>query len=155
MTGFGTAEEHAQAVAPVREACAPLFEFVSPLPYTQLQQMLDADYPWGVRGYDKALVLTELTDDAITVMTERAEEKRSHATFLPIFALHGAVAEVDSGRHGLRRHAHAALRRRHLRHQRRPGGVRGGPGLGPIGLGRPPPLRRRRRRLRQLHLGHG
>jgi FAD/FMN-containing dehydrogenase len=95
MAGFGTAEEHEQAVARVREACAPLFEFVSPLPYTQLQQMLDEDVPWGVRCYDKALFLTDLTDDAITVMTERAEEKTSTATFMPIFALHGAVADVD------------------------------------------------------------
>jgi FAD/FMN-containing dehydrogenase len=30
------------------------------------------------------------------VMTERAEEKTSTATFMPIFALHGAVAEVGA-----------------------------------------------------------
>ncbi|GAA1245546.1 FAD-binding oxidoreductase [Pseudonocardia aurantiaca] len=95
MTGFGTAEEHAQAVAQVREACAPLIEFVSPLPYTQVQQLLDDSVPWGIRCYDKGLLLTELTDDAITVMTERAEEKTSPSTFMPIFALHGAMADVD------------------------------------------------------------
>jgi len=56
--------------------------------------MFDEEYPYGIRGYDKAIYLTELTDEAITVMTERAPEKRDHATFMPIFALHGAVTEI-------------------------------------------------------------
>ncbi len=94
VTGFGTAEEHAQAIAPVREACAPLFEFVSPVPYTALQQMLDDDAPWGVRMYDKALYLSELTDDAISVMTDLGAEKSSPASFMPVFALHGAVCDT-------------------------------------------------------------
>jgi FAD/FMN-containing dehydrogenase len=96
LTGFGPPEEHARAIAPVREACAPLFEFVSPLPYSQLQQMLDEEVPWGVRSYDKALFMAELTDNAITVMTERAEGKSSSGSFMPVFALHGAMAEVDA-----------------------------------------------------------
>jgi Berberine and berberine like len=81
----------------VREACAPLFEFVSPIPYTALQKMFDDEYPFGIRGYDKAIYLTELSDEAITVMTERATEKRDHASFMPVFALHGAVTEVSDG----------------------------------------------------------
>lgn len=94
LGGFGSAEEHARAIATVREACPPLFEFISPLPYTSLQKMFDDDYPYGTRGYDKAVYLTELTDEVINVITERATQKRDHATFMPIFALHGAVTEV-------------------------------------------------------------
>jgi FAD/FMN-containing dehydrogenase len=95
VAGFGSAQEHARALAPVREACPPLFEFVSPLPYTALQKMFDDENPYGIRGYDKAIYLTELTDEAITVMTERATEKRDPATFMPVFALHGAVTEIS------------------------------------------------------------
>jgi FAD/FMN-containing dehydrogenase len=95
VTGFGSAEEHARAIAPLREACAPLFEFVSPLPYTTLQQMFDEDVPFGILAYDKALYLAELTDDAITVMTERAPQKTSPDSFMPIFALHGAIRDVS------------------------------------------------------------
>lgn len=94
VAGFGSAPEQAQAITPVREACPPLFEFVSPLPYTDLQKMFDADYPYGIRAYDKALNLTELTDEVIDVMTERATEKTGQASFMPTFALHGAVTEV-------------------------------------------------------------
>jgi FAD/FMN-containing dehydrogenase len=96
VVGFGTADEHAQAIAPVREACPPLFEFVTPMPYTAVQQLFDENYPFGVYGYDKALALPELTDDAIAVINERAPLKRSSVTFMPIFSLHGAVAEVDA-----------------------------------------------------------
>jgi FAD/FMN-containing dehydrogenase len=94
VVGFGSAEEHARAIAPVREACPPLFEFVSPLPYTAVQKIFDDNYPYGIHSYDKALYLTELTDEAITVITERAPAKRDHATMMPIFALHGAVTEI-------------------------------------------------------------
>jgi FAD/FMN-containing dehydrogenase len=95
VTGLGTAEDHARAIAQVRDACAPLFEFLSPMPYIGLQQMFDEEYPFGIRGYDKALAMEELTDEAIAVINERAPGKRSTESFLPIFALHGAVAEVD------------------------------------------------------------
>jgi hypothetical protein len=60
-----------------------------------LQQMLDEDVPFGILGYDKGLYLAELTDDAIAVMTEWAPRKRSAATFLPSFALHGAIGDVS------------------------------------------------------------
>ena len=40
-------------------------------------------------------VCSVLTDEAITVMTERATEKRDPATFMPVFALHGAVTEIS------------------------------------------------------------
>lgn len=93
VAGFGSAEEHAQALVPVREACPPLFGLVSPMPYTALQKMFD-EYPYGIRGYDKVIYLIELTDEVITVLTERDTQKRDHATFMPIFALHGAVTEV-------------------------------------------------------------
>jgi FAD/FMN-containing dehydrogenase len=94
VAGFGSADEHARAIASVREACPPLFELLTPMPYTALQQMFDADYHYGIRSYDKALNLVELTDEAITVMNEQATAKTSPLSFMPVFALHGAVSEV-------------------------------------------------------------
>jgi FAD/FMN-containing dehydrogenase len=94
VAGVGSADEHARAIAPVRAACPPLFEFRSPMPYTALQQMFDADYPFGTCSYEKTLHLVELTDEAITVINERAAEKGSRLSFMPIYPLHGAVTEV-------------------------------------------------------------
>ena len=47
VVGFGDPEEHAAALAPVRDALPPLFELVDPMPYVALQQMLDEANAWG------------------------------------------------------------------------------------------------------------
>ncbi|MFD4350952.1 FAD-binding oxidoreductase [Nocardia sp. NPDC058518] len=94
VAGYGTAAEHAAMVAPIRDSLPPLFEFVSPLPYAGLQQLLDDSAPWGIRGYEKALDITELSDEVIAVITEHAGKKTSPMSFMPIFILDGAFAAV-------------------------------------------------------------
>src|SRR4029450_2337287 len=89
-----SAQEHARAVAPVREQLTPLFEIVTPIPYAALQQMLDDSAPRGIRGYEKALDLDNLSDDAIAVLTELAPRKTSPLSFAPIFYLDGAYSRV-------------------------------------------------------------
>lgn len=81
-------------MAPIRAACPPLFEFITPIPYTALQQMLDDGVPWGILGYEKALYLDELSDEAINVLVERAANKTSPMSFMPIFRLDGAFTQV-------------------------------------------------------------
>jgi len=94
VAGFGSAEDHAGLVAPLREGLPPLFELVTPIPYVELQKMLDDAAPWGVRNYTKALMLDDLSDDAIAVVAERLPAKSSPLSILPIFALGGAYADV-------------------------------------------------------------
>ena len=52
-------------IAPVRERLAALFEIVAPIPYTELQLMLDPSAPGGVRAYEKTLDVDSLSDDVI------------------------------------------------------------------------------------------
>jgi FAD/FMN-containing dehydrogenase len=94
VAGFGTAEEHAAAIAPARDRLAPLFEMVTPIPYAALQQMFDAGNPWGTFAYEKALHLEELSDEAITVMAERFPQCASPLSFMPIFVVDGAYSRV-------------------------------------------------------------
>ncbi|WP_280490938.1 FAD-binding oxidoreductase [Nocardia asiatica] len=94
VVGFGTAEEHAAAVAPIRDAMPPLFEFLSPIPYTELQRMLDSAAPWGNHGYEKALDLDDFSNDVIAVLTAHAAEKTAPLSFMPIFPLNGAFSTV-------------------------------------------------------------
>ncbi|MDQ3947394.1 MAG: FAD-binding oxidoreductase [Actinomycetota bacterium] len=94
VAGFGSAEAHEQAVTPIREALPPLFELVTPMPYTELQQMLDPGLPWGILGYEKGLYLEELTDDAIAVITEHLPRKRSPLSFAPMITFGGAYGRV-------------------------------------------------------------
>jgi FAD/FMN-containing dehydrogenase len=94
VVGFGSAEEHAHVLAPIREALAPLFEFVTPMPYTQLQQMFDEAARWGVNCYEKALYLDALPDEAIAVITAHQARKTSPHSMVHLFRLDGAYAEA-------------------------------------------------------------
>ncbi|WP_336204979.1 FAD-binding oxidoreductase [Nonomuraea sp. LPB2021202275-12-8] len=87
LAGFGSAEHHAAALAPIRQALKPLFEFVAPMPYTQLQSLLDESAPWGVMGYERALDLPSLPLEARSVICEQAARKGSPMSFMPTFRL--------------------------------------------------------------------
>ena len=94
IAGFGTALEHHRLLAPIREALPPLFEFVTPLPYVELQKILDETAPWGIHAYEKGLYLQELTEDAISVLSHNIPRKSSPMSFTTIFSLGGAFADV-------------------------------------------------------------
>ena len=95
VVGYQGEEAHAGSLEPLRAACPPLFELVTPIPFTALQAMLDASSPWGILAYEKSLYLDELTDDAIAVITARSGDKASPMSFFPLFRLDGAYAQVD------------------------------------------------------------
>jgi hypothetical protein len=94
VVGLGTPEEHAAVVAPIRDQLPPLVEFVTPIPYTMLQQMFDEGNPWGILAYEKALHLDELSDAAIDVIAEHLPRKQSPLSFMPVFLVDGAYARV-------------------------------------------------------------
>ncbi|HEY2813840.1 MAG TPA: FAD-binding oxidoreductase [Acidimicrobiales bacterium] len=95
VVGLRDEATHADLVAPIRDAITPWFEMVTPIPYVALQQMFDESAPWGVRAYEKAVYLEELTDAAIDVIVEHQPKKASPLSFLPIFALGGAYSRAD------------------------------------------------------------
>jgi FAD/FMN-containing dehydrogenase len=93
--GFASAEEHAALVEQVVAALPPAVRFVTPIPYTALQQMFDeAPFAWGVHAYTRGLYFDHLGDDAIGVLAEHLPQKSSPLTALPLFFLRGAVADV-------------------------------------------------------------
>ncbi len=55
VAGFGEPEEHAALCERVRAGLPPLFEFVTPMPYTALQQLMDDAAAWGYYVYEKGL----------------------------------------------------------------------------------------------------
>lgn len=95
VAGFGGAEEHAQAIAPIVAALRPVVDFVTPMPYAALQAMFDDSAPWGLHNYEKAVYLEELTDGAIEVILEHQARKASPLSFVPIFVMGGAYAAAD------------------------------------------------------------
>lgn len=105
VVGFGSPEDHARAIAPVREGMKPLFELVTPIPFVALQQMLNKSSHWGTLAYEKALYLGALSDAAIAVIAEHAPKKKSPLSFVPTFRLDGkylARRDADSAFGGRR-----------------------------------------------------
>ena len=97
VVDHGSPSDHARALDALRAGAAPLFEFATPIPHTALQQMFDESAPWGIRGYEKAIYLDELTDGAIDVIAAHLPRKTSPMSFMPIFALGGEYArKADS-----------------------------------------------------------
>jgi FAD/FMN-containing dehydrogenase len=94
VVGFGSAEEHAAAVAAIRAELEPAFEMETPLPYVALQQMLDEAAPWGVRAYTKGLYLDGLPDAAVDTLATRQSARRSPLSQVLIFPMRGAFADV-------------------------------------------------------------
>ena len=105
VAGFDSAEDHAAAVAPVRAALPPPVDFITPMPYVALQQLLDDSAPWGIFGYEKAHYLDEFGDELIDIVVDQLAKKNSPMSFTPIFPLMGAyrdVADADTAFGGSR-----------------------------------------------------
>ncbi len=112
VVGFGTPEEHAGAVAPLRKTLSPLFDAAMPVPYVALQQMLDEAAYWGIHSYVKGLHLNDIPEDAVDVLAERAGRRGSPLSQILIFPMGGAYAEVgedDTAWSGSRRDLKYAL----------------------------------------------
>jgi hypothetical protein len=93
LVDHGDPDAYTKAVGDLRQAASPLFTFDTPIPYTALQQMFDESAPWGIRAYEKAVYLDELTDEAIDVIARHVPGKASPLSFMPTFVLGGEYAE--------------------------------------------------------------
>jgi len=94
LVGFGTAEEHAEYTERIRRGVEPLFEFAAPMPYTALQQMQDEATAWGQLDYEKGTQLADLSDGAITVLTEHFGKRTSPLSMVMFYRLDEAYSEV-------------------------------------------------------------
>ena len=94
VTGFGSAEEHTAVAARIREAVPPVFELVTPMPYVELQRLLDEAVAWGLFGYEKSCYVEGLSDDAIAVMTDQLPRRSSPLSNLLFYRLDGAYCQV-------------------------------------------------------------
>ena len=94
MTGFDGTPEHARLANRIRQALPPLFELVTPMPYVDLQQMLDEATAWGHYGYEKGTYIESLSDDVIDVVTEQVSLKNSPMSLALFYRLDSAYSEV-------------------------------------------------------------
>ncbi|MBO0773817.1 MAG: FAD-binding oxidoreductase, partial [Actinobacteria bacterium] len=90
LTGFGPGPEHAELAARIRESLPPLFELVTPLPYVELQKLLDEANAWGHYGYEKGTYLQEISDPVIEIVTSQIPRKNSPMSVMLFYRLDGA-----------------------------------------------------------------
>ncbi len=93
LTGFGS-PEHDRLVSRIRDRLEPLFDLVTPLPYVNLQQMLDEANAWGSHAYEKGTYLEDFSDGVIDVITTHVPAKTSPMSLLLLYRLDGAFSEV-------------------------------------------------------------
>ena len=93
VVGFGSPEEHAAVLDQARSAVPPLVDFASPMPYVELQKMLDEANAWGFFCYDKGCYVEELSDGLIDALVERFPQKTSPLSIVLFYRLDGAYSE--------------------------------------------------------------
>ena len=94
VTGFGAQREHAELVSRIRDALPPLFDLVAPMPYVELQKLLDEANAWGLYGYDKGVYLESLSEQVIDTILEQVPRKNSPMSALLFYRLDGAYSQV-------------------------------------------------------------
>jgi FAD/FMN-containing dehydrogenase len=92
----GDVEEGLAATEPLRKLGTPLFDMSGPTPFTGVQTGFDPLFPRGeLRAYWKSQYLDELSDGAIDVIADRAQDRPAPLTLMNVFAMGGAIADVD------------------------------------------------------------
>ena len=94
VAAFGADAEHARLADQIRSAVPPLFEFITPIPYIGLQQILDEAAPWGILAYEKSLYLDALSPEVISIIAARMRRKQSPMSLLLAFPMGGAFCQV-------------------------------------------------------------
>jgi FAD/FMN-containing dehydrogenase len=95
IAGFGNPDEHAEAVDRVRAALPPLFDTVTAMPYTALNQMFDQANCWGQYYYEKSTRFAEMSDDVIDVLVDHVGRRSSPMSVILTYHLAEAYCEAD------------------------------------------------------------
>jgi FAD/FMN-containing dehydrogenase len=82
------------AVRPLKQFGSPVLDAIDPVPYCQLNGMLDAAYPKGALNYWKSSFLAQLSDDAIDTMIECFARCPTPMGHVLLEHFHGAVTRV-------------------------------------------------------------
>ncbi|MGW5210840.1 FAD-binding oxidoreductase [Streptomyces sp. NPDC004051] len=90
----GDPVEGERLLQPLREIADPLFDLSGPMPYSEVQAILDEDYPDGLHYYWKSVNVPELGDELIERLAERAAAAPSPRSTIDVWYQGGAMARV-------------------------------------------------------------
>jgi hypothetical protein len=82
------------ALKPLRGFGSPLLDAIQPMPFPQMQSLLDGAFPAGNQNYWKSMFLREFSDAAIGVLVEHANRATSQLTAVVIEYYGGAASRI-------------------------------------------------------------
>ncbi len=93
----GDPEEGEKILEPLRDYDTPIVDFSDIMPYTEMQQVWDEDYPSGeLHYYWKSAYLNVLSDEAIDILVEQHAKAPSVLSTIDIWHLGGAFKRFDN-----------------------------------------------------------
>jgi hypothetical protein len=90
----GDLTEGEKVLKSLRSFSSPMVDMIQPMPFPQMQTLLDGAFPAGNHNYWKSTFLRELSDDAIVVLVEHANRSTSPLTGVVIEYYGGAASRV-------------------------------------------------------------
>ncbi len=82
-------------VAPLRNVGTPAVDLIGPMPYPDMNTILDEGFPKGARNYWRSAFFNELSGDVIAVLVDAFERVPSPMSGMFIEHFHGAVTRID------------------------------------------------------------
>ena len=90
----GSLADGERAVQPIKSYGAPAMDAIVPMPYCQVNAMLDGGFPRGALNYWKSQFLAALSDDAIRMMIDSFAACPTPMGSLFLEYFHGAVTRI-------------------------------------------------------------
>jgi FAD/FMN-containing dehydrogenase len=90
----GAVEDGERVLKPLREFGTPIADMIGPMPYVQVQRMMDEGFPAGRQNYWKSNFLKGLDSEAIEIIVDHVAKAPSPFTAVGIEQFGGAVNRV-------------------------------------------------------------
>jgi FAD binding domain/Berberine and berberine like len=93
----GPPEEGEERLRSLRDIATPLADLSGRMPYVEIQQFLDEDYPRGRRYYWKSATIGELSDEVIDIVADFAARQPSPISTIDVWLMGGALRREPPG----------------------------------------------------------
>jgi FAD/FMN-containing dehydrogenase len=93
----GSPEQGDEALLPLRGLTTPIADLSGRMPYAQLQQFLDDEYPRGRHYYWKSAAVAELSDAVVDIVADFAARQPSSLSTIDVWLMGGALRDEPAG----------------------------------------------------------
>lgn len=92
----GNINDAEKYLMPLRSFGSPIADMITEIPYIQLQSILDAAAPTGIRRYWKSGYFTDLSDELLDIVLHNLSIRPSPLSPVLFFHMRGAAAKIET-----------------------------------------------------------